>query len=134
METISHTLESTLASIDTIENAACDCAARAGFESDDLDRIGLAVREVSTNAIVHGNRYDRRKKMFVTISRTASRLEITISDQGAGFDWASVADPISPDALLRTSGRGLFLARAFTDESHVRRGAFAAPPWCWSSM
>jgi serine/threonine-protein kinase RsbW len=133
METISHTLELTLASVDTIENAACDCAARAGFESDDLDRIALAVREAFTNAIVHGNRY-RCKKIFVTISRTASRLEITISDQGAGLFWPSVADPTSPDAFLRTSGRGLYLARTFTDELHVRRGAFAAPPWCWSSM
>jgi serine/threonine-protein kinase RsbW len=122
MEIISHTLDSTLASIDTAEAAACDFAARAGFDGAAVERIGLAVREVTANAIVHGNRHDRRKKVYVALSRTPSRLEIAISDQGPGFDPSSVADPLSPDALLRTSGRGLYLARTFTDELYVRRG------------
>jgi serine/threonine-protein kinase RsbW len=122
MEIINHILDSTLASIDTAEGAACDFAIRAGFNGPVVERIGLAVREVTANAIVHGNRYNRRKKVFLALSRTPSRLEIAISDQGPGFDPASVADPLSPDALLRTSGRGLYLARAFTDELYVRRG------------
>ncbi len=122
MEIIGHTLDSTLASIDTAECMACECAIRAGFEGPAVERIGLAVREVTANAIVHGNRYDRRKKVFVALTRTPSRLEIAISDQGAGFDPATVADPLSPDAVLRTSGRGLYLARTFTDELQVRRG------------
>jgi serine/threonine-protein kinase RsbW len=122
MKIINHTLDSTLASIDTAEGAACDCAKQAGFEGPAVEGIGFAVREITANAIVHGNQYDRRKKVFVAVSRTPNRLEIAISDQGAGFSPASVPDPLSSDALLRTSGRGLYLARAFTDELHVRRG------------
>ena len=121
-ETVLRTLDSQLESIDVAENAAFEVATRAGFEGLSLDRIGLAVREIVTNAIVHGNRYDRRKKVFVAVSRTPSRLEISISDQGAGFDPNAVSDPLGPEALLQPSGRGLFLARIFTDELYVRQG------------
>jgi serine/threonine-protein kinase RsbW len=122
METVSRTLDSTIASIEAAEAAALELARRSGFAVPSLDRIGLAVREIATNAVVHGNRYDPRKKIFVLISRTPFRLEIVISDQGLGFDLNSVSDPRGPHALLRPSGRGLFLARVFMDELHVRRG------------
>jgi serine/threonine-protein kinase RsbW len=122
METVNRRLDSTLASIDVAESAALDLAARAGFAGLSLARIGLAVREITTNAIVHGNRYDLGKKVFVAVSRTAARLEVNIADQGGGFDLSSVSDPRSPKGLLRPSGRGLYLARVFMDELHVRRG------------
>ena len=122
METVSRTLDSTIASIEASEFAALELARRSGFTGLSLDRIGLAVREIATNAVVHGNRYDPRKKVFVLVLRTPFRLEIVISDQGLGFDPNSVSDPLDPIALLRPSGRGLYLARLFMDELHVHRG------------
>lgn len=122
METFSRALESTLDSIDDAESSALELARRAGFGDLALAGIGLAVREIIANAVVHGNRHDRRKKVFLTIAMTSERLEITISDQGDGFDLNRVPDPLSPDALMRGSGRGIYLARAFMDEFHVRRG------------
>jgi len=122
METVSRTLDSTIASIDVSESAALELARRSGFTGPSLDRIGLAVREIATNAVAHGNRYDPRKKVFVLVSRTPFRLEIAISDQGPGFDLNSVSDSLDPHALLRPYGRGLFLARQFMDELHVRHG------------
>ena len=124
METVNRTLESTLASIDVTETIVFEVAKRAGFAGLSLSRIGLAVREITTNAIVHGNRYDLSKKIFAAVSRTPARLEVTIADQGGGFDPSSVSDPRSPKALLRPSGRGLYLARVFMDELNVRRGDF----------
>ena len=122
METVSRTLDSTIASIEASEFAALELARRSGFTGPSLDRIGLAVREITTNAVIHGNRYDPHKKVFVLVSRTPFRLEIVISDQGLGFDLNSVSDPLDPGALLRPSGRGLYLARLFMDELHVHRG------------
>ena len=120
-ETLFRKLDSDLASIDIAEGLAFELATRAGFEGIFLDRIGLAVREIAANAIVHGNRFDPAKKVFVAVSRTPSRLEIAISDQGAGFDPNAVSDPLDPGSLLQPSGRGLFMARVFMDELHVRR-------------
>jgi serine/threonine-protein kinase RsbW len=122
METVSRTLDSTIASIEVEETVALELASVSGFTGSSLDRIGLAVREIATNAIVHGNRYDPCKKLFVFVSRTPFRFQVSISDQGRGFDLNSISDPRGPDVLLRPSGRGLFLARIFMDELHVHRG------------
>jgi serine/threonine-protein kinase RsbW len=122
METVSRTFDSTIAGIEGSEFAALELAKRSGFTGPSLDRIGLAVREIATNAVVHGNGYHPSKKVFVLVSRTPFRLEIVISDQGLGFDLSSLSDPLDPGALLRPSGRGLFLARSFMDELHVHRG------------
>lgn len=114
IENVTRTLDSTLENVDVAETAVLAIATRAGFAGLDLSLIGLAVRAITINAIVHGNRYDLSKKVFVAASRAYDRLEITIADQGCGFDPDSVADC--------GSGRGLDLARAFMDELHVRRG------------
>jgi len=120
MKTVSGMLDSALASVDDGEKVAVEFARRAGFVDRALEHIGLAVREIIANAVVHGNRHDPCKKVFLACSNTAERLVIAISDQGEGFDPNSVANPIAPVALLRGSGRGIYLARAFMDEFHVR--------------
>ena len=120
MKTVSGTLDSALASVDDGEKVALEFARRAGFVDRALEDIGLAVREIIANAVVHGNRHDPHKKVFLACSNTAERLAIAISDQGEGFDPNGVANPVAPVALLRGSGRGIYLASAFMDEFHVR--------------
>jgi serine/threonine-protein kinase RsbW len=88
-----------------------------------VERIGLAVREIMINGVIHGNGYNPYKKVVVTISRTPDKLKIVISDEGEGFDPDQLPDPLSLEGLLRGSGRGVFLARAFMDELDVRRDA-----------
>jgi serine/threonine-protein kinase RsbW len=85
-------LDSTLTSLDTLENATLDVARKAGFHGDALEKIGLAVREIAANAIIHGNRLDSRKNIVATIVRTSKQIKITVSDQGAGFDLAGLPD------------------------------------------
>jgi len=114
------TLESTLESIDCAESAVLEVATRGGFRETTLEHIGLAVHEVVTNAIVHGNRSNVRKKVVLTISRTADELRILVSDQGDGFDPDCLLDPLSPQGLLEGSGRGIYLARTFMDEFCVQ--------------
>jgi serine/threonine-protein kinase RsbW len=120
-ETTTRVLDSTLESVDSAESAALKMARRCGFGETALEHIGLAVHEIMTNAIVHGNRTDIRKEVVLTISRTEQELRIVVSDQGDGFDPNRLPDPLSPEALLKGSGRGVYLARAFMDELHVQR-------------
>ena len=47
-------------------------------------------------------------------------LVITIADQGKGFDPDSLPDPLAPENILRGTGRGIFMIRAFMDEVHFR--------------
>ena len=113
-------LDSTLESVDTAEEAVLREAQDLGFDEDDLHRIGMSVRECMVNAVVHGNRYNARKKVRFTVSRTPDRLVVSITDEGEGFDIASLPDPLANENLLRHSGRGLLLIQAFMDEFQLR--------------
>ena len=117
---IQETLDSTLDSVDHAEEVVLREAQQLGFEEDDLHKIGISVRECMVNAVVHGNRYSARKKVRLTVKRTADKLDISIADEGGHFDMAKIPDPLADDNLLRQSGRGLLMMRAFMDEFLVR--------------
>ncbi|HLG94985.1 MAG TPA: ATP-binding protein [Bryobacteraceae bacterium] len=114
-------LDSTLDSVEVAERAVLQAAEDIGFGEDELHQLGMAVREGMVNAVVHGNAYNARKKVHVSITKAADRLTVVIADEGKGFDVSSVPDPLEDNNLLRQSGRGLLLMRAFVDEFQVRR-------------
>ncbi len=117
---VSYTLASTLESVNRAESIAAEAAARAGFNEDEQSNIAMAVREAAVNAVLHGNAYDPEKKVFVVYESTGETLVITITDQGKGLDPANVPDPLAPENLMKGSGRGIFLIRAFMDEVKFR--------------
>jgi serine/threonine-protein kinase RsbW len=117
--------DSTLESVDSAESLALEVAQNAGFhEEEDLHKIGMAVREAMVNAVVHGNRYNLKKKVHFTASSDGNRLIVTIADEGEGFEPEELPDPLSEENLLRQSGRGLLLIKAFVDEFEMHK----APP------
>jgi serine/threonine-protein kinase RsbW len=118
--TAEYTFDSTLDSVDTAEAIVLKEAQEMGFDEDDQHKIGISVRECMVNAVVHGNRYNARKKIFLAISRTPERLEVRIGDEGEHFDMAQLPDPLADENLLRHSGRGLLLMQAFMDEFQIR--------------
>ena len=65
-------LDSTLDSVDSAEAAVLKVAEEVGFDEDDLHAIGMAVRESMVNAVVHGNRYNARKKVHLQVSSRAT--------------------------------------------------------------
>lgn len=113
-------LDSTLESVDSAEELTVGVAQKAGFGDDDLMKIGMAVRESMVNAVVHGNRYNANKKVRLAITRGADKLTVKIADQGEGFAFENLPDPLAPENLMRTSGRGIFLIRSFMDEFEMR--------------
>ena len=119
-ETVERFLDSTLDSVDSAEALALDVAQRAGFDEDDLMKIGMAVRESIVNAVVHGNRYNSHKKVRFSVGHNSDRLTLRIADEGECFDFGTVPDPLAPENLMRTSGRGIFLIRSFMDEFEMR--------------
>jgi len=77
-------------------------------------RVGLT--EALSNAMSYGNGHDPNKRVRVEIRVFDERLEARVTDQGDGFDPASVPDPTAPQNLTRPCGRGLFLMRKLLDE------------------
>jgi serine/threonine-protein kinase RsbW len=120
-DVLDHHYPSTLESVDVAEGEILKAAEQAGFVEDDLHRIGMAVRECMVNAVVHGNRYNRNKRVHVSVAIERIRLTIRITDEGEGFEVHEVPDPLHDTNLLRHSGRGLFLMGAFMDDMKVRK-------------
>jgi serine/threonine-protein kinase RsbW len=116
---VSYTMDSTLETVDSAEQTANRIAVEAGFDEEEVMRISMAVREAAVNAVLHGNAYDPGKKVKVDFVRTSSDLVITIRDQGKGLDPEKIPDPLAPENLMKTSGRGIFLIRSFMDEVEI---------------
>jgi serine/threonine-protein kinase RsbW len=119
--TVEKVLESTLESVDSAEQTVIGEAEALGFDEDDLHRVGIALRECMVNAVVHGNRYNSRKKVHLKVIRTAESLTVVIGDEGDGFDPTAVPDPLAGENLLRGSGRGVMLMQAFMDEFQISK-------------
>ncbi len=118
---IERAFDSTLECVDDAEAMILEAAERAGFDEDDQHHISMAARECLVNAVVHGNRYSARKKVHVTVETSSDRIRIVITDEGEGFDLSDLPDPLAEENLLRHSGRGIFLIRAFMSEFNMRK-------------
>lgn len=118
---ITYTLESSLDSVNKVEETAEQMAKKAGVDEDELFKITMAVREAAVNAVLHGNSYDPEKRITASFENTGDSLIIRIADQGKGIDPADLPDPLAPENLLRGSGRGIFLIRSFMDEVHFKQ-------------
>lgn len=117
---VSYTLDSTLDTVDNAEQQATRIATELGFGDDEVMQISMAVREGAVNAVLHGNAYAPDKKVILAFERTSADLVITIRDQGSGIDLSSIPNPLAPENLLKTSGRGIFLMRSFMDKVEIR--------------
>ncbi len=116
------TLETQVESVNLAEEMCLRVAEAAGFGEDDCYRIGMSVREGVINAFHYGNQERPEKKIHLAVDLTADKMIIHVLDEGTGFKLSEVADPLAEENLLSTSGRGIFLMRAFMDEFDVVPG------------
>lgn len=89
----------------------------AGWLGRDLFHVQMAIEEAVVNAIEHGNRRDPAKQVHVLFQVFQDRAELTITDQGDGFEHWNVADPTEEERLDRPRGRGVLLIRELMSES-----------------
>lgn len=103
----------------TVEEFVNYFAIDLGLDEDKINGLLLSVTEATTNAIIHGNKSNPDKNVYIDVSAKDGLLTITIRDEGIGFDPALVPDPTHPDNLLKDSGRGLYLMRVYMDEIYI---------------
>jgi serine/threonine-protein kinase RsbW len=116
------TLETQVESVNLAEEVCLRVAEAAGFGEDECYRIGMSVREGVINAFHYGNQERPEKKIYLAVDLTPDRMIIHVLDEGLGFKLSEVPDPLAEENLLSTSGRGIFLMRAFMDEFDVLPG------------
>jgi serine/threonine-protein kinase RsbW len=113
--------------LDVIQVASDRLATLAGLDEDAIHWIGVAVRESVINAIKHGNREDYDKLVTIEFSLAPviapTEFVVRVLDEGEGFEPEEVADPLAPENILKSSGRGIFFMRSFMDDVVLRRAS-----------
>jgi len=118
-------LPSSFEMLDLVETLSDRLSSLAGLDEDATHWVSVAVRESVINAVKHGNKEDKAKQVTVEFS-LAPRVKpeeftIEVLDQGVGFDYEDVGDPLAPENLMKSSGRGIFFMRNFMDDVAIAR-------------
>ena len=113
--------------LDFVQLVSDHLCRRLGFDEDSMHWVGVAIRESVINAIKHGNRNDAGKMVHVDFTSSHdpedAGLTISVRDEGEGFEPEEVADPLAPENMLKSSGRGIFLIRSFMDDVQLTKGS-----------
>lgn len=72
--------------------------------------------EAVNNAIIHGNKLDETKNVFVEYEINNGELLFSVKDEGNGFNYHNIPDPTLPENLEKPHGRGIFLISHLVDE------------------
>jgi len=116
-KTIQSDLDAGHASIEELMNAL----ESAGWEGRDVFHIQMAIEEAVVNAIEHGNKRDATKQVHIVFVVDAESAEMTITDQGDGFDHQNVADPTEEERLDQPRGRGVLLIRELMTQAQYNK-------------
>ena len=82
--------------------------------------ILIATLEAANNAIIHGNKLDVNKDVFICMDIEEKKIRLEIKDQGPGFDFNNIPDPTAPENIENISGRGVFLMSKLSDNIQFR--------------
>jgi len=88
----------------------------SNYSTEEIFSVHLALEEAFINAIKHGNKMDSSKAVQIDYVIGPEKVEITMTDEGQGFDPRTVPDPRVEENLYKTEGRGLLLINSYMDE------------------
>jgi serine/threonine-protein kinase RsbW len=110
------TISSSLSNIYKVEKFVEEICDAYYITNSYFGNILLSVEEAVKNAIIHGNKSDRRKNVRIGFQRIHNGLSFTITDQGDGFDLLDVPNPMDEKNDSQTRGTGIFLIRSLSDK------------------
>jgi putative Holliday junction resolvase len=103
--------------VDSLCQAFCSWT---GMSKEITDDMAIAAVEAATNAMIHGNKCDKSKKVNISFKRLPRELVILVSDEGTGFQPDSVASPVEGKNIFKENGRGIYIMRHIMDEVTYR--------------
>jgi serine/threonine-protein kinase RsbW len=115
-------LYSSFEEMDKLEPFVTQLKEQLSLSEEQYNQILLPLSEAVSNAIIHGNDQDPNKKVTVEAQCSGSTLEISVSDEGPGFDPLSLPEPLKEENLLNKSGRGVYLIKQYADEVIFSKG------------
>jgi serine/threonine-protein kinase RsbW len=109
-------IESKIENIRAVETAIDNITGEANISKENYGKILIATLEAVNNAIIHGNKSNRKKHVDIEILLDVNKLIITVTDEGRGFKPKEVPDPTKPENIEAMNGRGVFLMSKLADE------------------
>ena len=89
---------------------------KLGVINPEQSNLFVALDEAFVNAVKHGNKFDAQKLVRITAEISKVEAKFTIEDEGEGFDVKNIPDPLDPENLFKTSGRGVLFIYNIMDE------------------
>ncbi|WP_162416677.1 ATP-binding protein [Cyclobacterium roseum] len=116
MKSIKIAIPSLIENITIIESFIDNAREKFHINDDIYGNIMISVTECVSNAIMHGNREDKKKSVRLELRFLDDQIKFIIEDEGDGYDYQHLNDPTSPENLEKSGGRGVFIMKHLCDE------------------
>ena len=108
--------------VSVVESFIENVGEKIKIEESIYGNVLVSVTEAVNNAIVHGNKEDKTKKVRLGLKKNKKSVRFVVEDEGAGFDYDNLPDPTSPKNLDKVKGRGIFLIKSLSDKTTFKNG------------
>ncbi len=108
--------ESSVENLRLVEKLIDQVCEEYHVNEDYYGNILIALTEAVNNAILHGNKSEKSKKIFISFEPHQRDLLFTVEDEGDGFNYDGLPDPTDPENIDKPSGRGVFLMKHLADK------------------
>jgi serine/threonine-protein kinase RsbW len=96
------------------------------ISDDNMFKIEISLREVINNAVIHGNRSDPGKRVYLDFEWEKNLIVLTVTDENeAPVDFDDILKKIEKRDLLSFNGRGILIMRNYMDNvkfSNIKGG------------
>ncbi|MFY9152229.1 MAG: ATP-binding protein [Prolixibacteraceae bacterium] len=93
-----------------------------GINKTYFNRVFLGLSEAVCNSIIHGNGLRADKVVNINAECSENTLVFEVQDEGDGFFWDQVSDPLSVENIKKEHGRGILLLKNMADEVEFKDG------------
>ena len=109
-------IKSEISELRKVENFLNDIFKEYNLAEKYFNKLYLCISEAILNAIKHGNKNDKNKKVAIEVDYINEEIEVLIEDEGEGFDFNKVEDPTISSNIRNESGRGIFIIRKMSNQ------------------
>jgi serine/threonine-protein kinase RsbW len=113
MESI--TINSDIENLRIVETLVDTLSKKLGISDEVYGKILISTVEAVNNAIIHGNKGKKEKLVKIKFTADGNMFDVTVEDEGDGFEFDNIPDPTDPANIENLHGRGVFLMRSLAD-------------------
>ena len=111
--------------VSVVESFIENVGEKIQIEESIYGNVLVSVTEAVNNAIVHGNKEDKNKKVKLELKKNKKSVRFVVEDEGVGFDHENLPDPTNPKNIDKVKGRGVFLIKSLSDKKKYKKGGRA---------